>query len=95
MPVGRLTVGSPSSSLAIAIAIDTSQSMRGRPLADALGAAQSFLGRLRPADSVAVIGFGHRAEVVQGMTRARTRCARRSARWRSTASRAPRSTTAS
>jgi tight adherence protein B len=68
VPVGRLTIGSPSSSLAIAIAIDTSQSMRGRPLADALGAAQAFLGRLRPADRIAVVGFGHRAEVVQSLT---------------------------
>jgi tight adherence protein B len=43
---------------AIVLAIDRSQSMRGRPLADASLAARSFVGAKHAADEVAVVSFG-------------------------------------
>jgi tight adherence protein B len=43
---------------AIVLAIDRSQSMRGRPLADASLAARSFVGAKHAADEVAIVSFG-------------------------------------
>ena len=43
---------------AIATLIDRSQSMRGRPLADAAAAARSFVAAKQPADELSVIAFG-------------------------------------
>jgi tight adherence protein B len=43
---------------AISTLIDRSQSMRGQPLADAVAAARTFVGRKNGADQLAVIAFG-------------------------------------
>jgi tight adherence protein B len=43
---------------AIATLIDRSQSMRGKPLADAIAAARAFVAVKQPADELAVIAFG-------------------------------------
>ncbi len=43
---------------AISTLIDRSQSMRGKPLADAIAAARSFVGRKNGSDQLAVIAFG-------------------------------------
>ena len=42
---------------AIATLIDRSQSMHGKPIADAIGAARSFVGAKNPVDQLAVIAF--------------------------------------
>jgi tight adherence protein B len=43
---------------AISTLIDRSQSMRGKPLADAIAAARAFVGRKNGSDQLAVIAFG-------------------------------------
>jgi tight adherence protein B len=45
---------------AIATLIDRSQSMRGKPLADAIAAARAFVGAKQPDDQIALIAFGSR-----------------------------------
>jgi len=49
---------------AIATLIDRSQSMRGKPIADAIAAARSFVGAKNGADQLAVIAFGSKPLVV-------------------------------
>lgn len=49
---------------AIAALIDRSQSMRGKPLIDAVAAARSFVGAKQPADELAVIAFGSKAQTL-------------------------------
>lgn len=43
---------------AIVLAIDRSQSMKGQPLANALAAANTFIGRAGPGDHVGLVAFG-------------------------------------
>lgn len=45
----------------IVLALDRSQSMRGRPLANAISAAQLFVGRTGAADRVGIVAFGRSA----------------------------------
>lgn len=54
----------PADQLEVSLAIDTSGSMSGAPLAAAKAAAQSFLGRLPATVPVSVIGFGATPNVV-------------------------------
>ena len=62
---GRPVVGYSAVNLArekaIVLAIDRSQSMRGRPLADAVAAAQAFVDAAGANDHVGVVVFGHAA----------------------------------
>ena len=60
-PVGALTVGAPSEASSIVLAIDTSGSMKGGPIAEALAAAGEFLASVKQGDQVAIVGFGHTA----------------------------------
>jgi tight adherence protein B len=46
---------------AIVLALDRSQSMQGRPLANALTAGRAFIGAAGPNDHVGVVAFGHTA----------------------------------
>jgi tight adherence protein B len=46
---------------AIVLAVDRSQSMKGRPLANALAAADTFIGQAGPNDHVGLVAFGHTA----------------------------------
>jgi tight adherence protein B len=46
---------------AIVLAIDRSQSMRGRPLVNARAAANTFIGAAGPNDHVGLVAFGHTA----------------------------------
>jgi tight adherence protein B len=46
---------------AIILALDRSQSMRGRPLTNALAAARAFVGSAGPADHVGIVAFGRTA----------------------------------
>jgi tight adherence protein B len=56
---------------AIAALIDRSQSMRGKPLADAIAAARSFVAAKNGGDQVAVIAFGSRPLLVSPFSMAR------------------------
>jgi len=62
---GRRVVGYSAVNLgrekAIVLALDRSQSMRGRPLAAAVTAARSFVAAARSTDDVGVVVFGHNA----------------------------------
>ncbi len=49
---------------AISTLIDRSQSMRGKPLADAIAAARSFVGRKNGSDQMAVIAFGSKPQTL-------------------------------
>lgn len=66
--VGELAVGAPSDASAIVLAIDTSGSMKGGPLKEALAAAGTFLASVKPTDQVAIVNFGHTASVAQSLT---------------------------
>ena len=46
---------------AIVLALDRSQSMLGRPFANALSAARTFIGSAGPHDHVGIVAFGHSA----------------------------------
>jgi LPXTG-motif cell wall-anchored protein len=54
--------------LAAALAIDTSGSMQGKPLADAQAAARVFLDGMGPRDRAALVGFGDTVQVLQDFT---------------------------
>jgi len=58
-PVGPVTVAKPDSGTAIALVVDVSQSMKGRPLARAREAAAGFVAARNDHDRIAVVGFGH------------------------------------
>ena len=49
---------------AIALLIDRSQSMRGKPFADAAGGARAFVGAKHAADELSVIAFGSRPSIL-------------------------------
>jgi tight adherence protein B len=51
---------------AIVLALDRSQSMRGRPLAEAVSAAQAFVAAAGAHDHVGLVGFGHNAFGITG-----------------------------
>ena len=59
-PVAGLAEQNLGQAKAIATLIDRSQSMRGKPLADAIAAARAFVAAKQPADELAVIAFGSR-----------------------------------
>jgi tight adherence protein B len=42
----------------VVLVLDRSQSMRGKPLADAVAAARAFLAARQPGDRIAIVGFG-------------------------------------
>lgn len=56
---------------AIATLIDRSQSMHGKPIADAIGAARSFVGAKNPVDQLAVIAFGSKPLVISPFSTAK------------------------
>jgi hypothetical protein len=53
-----VTLQSPDAAAAIAVAIDTSNSMAGTKIADAKAAAARFVASLQAGDQLAVYGFG-------------------------------------
>src|SRR6185503_7753646 len=61
--VGKVAVSAPSDASSIVLAIDTSGSMKGGPIKEALGAAGQFLASVKPNDQVAIVTFGHTAQV--------------------------------
>jgi tight adherence protein B len=60
-PVAALSAVNLGRTKSIMLALDRSQSMRGRPLANAIAAAQSFTGAVGAEDHVGVVAFGHNA----------------------------------
>jgi tight adherence protein B len=52
----------------VVLAIDRSLSMKGKPLADAVAAARSFVAAKAPGDRVAIVGFGSRAVELTGFS---------------------------
>ena len=60
-PVAALSAVNLGRTKSIMLALDRSQSMRGRPLANAIAAAQSFTGAAGAEDHVGVVAFGHSA----------------------------------
>jgi tight adherence protein B len=61
-----------SAGTAIALAMDTSTSMRGQPLHDAIGAATKFVFRQSPDALLAVYGFGAQAQIAAQFPASRT-----------------------
>jgi VWFA-related protein len=54
--------------LAIVLVMDTSGSMVGKPLADSVAAAKSFMAQLMPNDPLAVVSFADKVKVAQDLT---------------------------
>lgn len=54
--------------LAVVIAVDTSGSMKGRPLENAQAAARLFLDQMKPNDQAALVSFGQTVQVPQDLT---------------------------
>jgi tight adherence protein B len=52
----------------VVLALDRSLSMKGKPLADAVAAARSFVAAKAPGDRVAIVGFGSRAVELTGFS---------------------------
>lgn len=65
-PVAALTAVNLGRTKSIMLALDRSQSMRGRPLANAIAAAQSFTRAAGAQDHVGVVAFGHSAVALTG-----------------------------
>ena len=70
-PIKAVEVGTTVNSqepLNVALVIDVSGSMADRPIADAKGAANTFVQGLGPADKAAIISFAEKAMLVQPFT---------------------------
>jgi tight adherence protein B len=65
-PVVGMTAANLGQSKSIILALDRSQSMRGKPLANALAAARQFVGTLGANDHVGIVVFGRAAIALQG-----------------------------
>jgi tight adherence protein B len=70
-PVAGLQEQNLGQTKAIAALIDRSQSMRGKPLADAIAAARSFVGAKNASDQLAVIAFGSKPLIVSPFSTAK------------------------
>lgn len=68
--IGAVEAQNLGESKAIVLALDRSQSMRGRPFAAAVEAAQDFVARKRGSDSVAIVSFGSTALAQTGFAQA-------------------------
>ena len=62
-PIGQSTVP-----VGVVLAIDTSGSMAGAPLAAAQVAAKAFIAQARPEDRIAIVGFADASTVLSGFT---------------------------
>jgi tight adherence protein B len=70
-PVAGLQAQNLGRIKAIATVIDRSQSMRGKPLADAIAGARAFVGAKNAADQLAVIAFGSKPVTLSPFSTAR------------------------
>ena len=69
-PVTGLTAQNLGRAKAVVLAVDDSQSMRGRPLADAIAAAHSFVDAKPSADAIAIEEFGPSPIILSGLSTA-------------------------
>src|SRR5688500_8161197 len=69
----NVALASLRSPVALALVVDTSGSMLGRPLADAKVAIGSMISALGPSDQVAVLPFNTTARIVQPLTNDKAR----------------------
>ncbi len=69
-PVTGLTAQNLGRAKAVVLAVDDSQSMRGRPLADAIAAAHSFVDAKPSADAIAIEEFGPSPVILSGLSTA-------------------------
>ena len=60
-PVAGLAAENLGRGKSVVLAVDRSQSMQGKALADASAAARAFVGAKAPADRIAIVTVGHRA----------------------------------
>ena len=71
---GTLVTGLQAENLgsnrSVVLAIDRSQSMSGRPRADAIAAARAFIATKNPDDQIEVVGFGRSAVALTGFSSA-------------------------
>jgi VWFA-related protein len=67
-PVTALTGTSLSEEKSIVLAVDRSESMHGRSLADAVAAARAFVAAKSPSDRIAVVTFASRARFVSQLS---------------------------
>ena len=68
LPNATISLASAVSPVALALVIDTSGSMAGRPLADAKAAVSAMISSLGANDQVAILSFNTAARVVQPLT---------------------------
>ena len=68
LPSANISLASAVSPVALALVVDTSGSMSGRPLADAKAAVSAMIASLGPNDQVAVLSFNSAVRVVQPLT---------------------------
>ncbi len=69
-PVTGLTEQNLGRAKAVVLAVDDSQSMRGRPLADAIAGARSFVDAKPSADAIAIEEFGPSPVILSGLSTA-------------------------
>ncbi|HSC92613.1 MAG TPA: type II secretion system F family protein [Gaiellaceae bacterium] len=69
-PVAGLHAENLGRAKSVVVAVDLSRSMRGKPLADALAAARSFVRSKSSGDRVAIVGFGEKASAYTRFTSA-------------------------
>jgi tight adherence protein B len=63
--------GQSTSRFAVVLAIDASESMKGKPIADALAAARAFAARRSPGQALAIVTFNRSVHVLQSFTTSR------------------------
>jgi tight adherence protein B len=68
IPVVGVSAANLARSKAMAVAIDRSQSMKGKPLANAIAAARGFVAAAAADDRIGLVVFGRSAIAVQGAT---------------------------
>ena len=72
IPVSGLTGVDLGRGKDVVLAVDDSQSMRGRALADAVAGARAFVAAKAPGDRIEVVEFGHKAVALTGLSSAAT-----------------------
>jgi tight adherence protein B len=71
VPVTNLSAINLGQSKSVVLAVDRSQSMRGRALADAVAAARAFVAAKQPSDRIEVVAFGREAVPLTGFSTSR------------------------
>jgi uncharacterized protein YegL len=67
-PAGEIAVEAPNSTSGVILLIDASQSMQGKPIEGAMGAARAFLARRPKEMPVAIVAFNSEQDELSGFT---------------------------